>query len=146
MKEPSRIPKQKSRIFIERAGPLTCLVRSLRRKSGQIGPKDDDLTIRMSEIHFRPDQIADALLENLGLGESAIDRPVPDGLAVAGDDEGSACSRDQGQGADFFGKRRQDFLCHPGGAEQPAALAAVGNGDMRGRQVLHRVRPDEAVR
>ncbi len=87
------------------------------------------MPVRMAEVPLRPDEIAQALFQHLGLGEAAVFLALPDLRAVAGDDEHPAGARDEGDRADFLGEGGQQFLRQPGGAEHPVALAAVGDGD-----------------
>lgn len=79
----------------------------------------------MTEIAARRDDVAHTLFQFLDLGKASFGGARPDGLLVNPDVKNSAAARLQRNLADVAGKRREQFLRHPGRAKQPAALGAI---------------------
>lgn len=88
--------------------------------------------VGMAERAAWRDAIADELLEFLHLGKSSFTGAGPHDHAADAHFENSACAGLQSDFADFRGERCEQFLRHPRGAQQPAALRAVFNLDSGG--------------
>lgn len=84
----------------------------------------------MPEVALWVDLVAHALLEHLGLGEAPVRLALPDLHALAGDAKRPARDRFQRHFAQVIGKRTQQFLRQPCGAQQPLALGAIGDDDL----------------
>src|SRR5690606_32895518 len=82
----------------------------------------------MAQIAFGIDQIPDALFQHLGFGKAAVALALPDEFAVAGDLEDPAGTRYQGYFPKFRAEGGEQFLRHPGCAQEPLALRAIGDG------------------
>src|SRR6478672_13208740 len=77
--------------------------------------------------------IPDDLLQFLDVGETSMLLTRPEELAVESDFEhATGIVGDEGHRTEFLGKCGEEFLRHPRGPEQPAALPAIRNGDVRG--------------
>ena len=85
--------------------------------------------VGVAEVFFGSDLVSDELFEFFDVGEAALCRARPEELVVYVDLEDSACARTKGNFADFRDEGREKFLGHPGGAEHPIALGAVGDTD-----------------
>ena len=83
----------------------------------------------MAQVARGVDPVAHALLERLDVGEAAVAHAIPERLAVAGDVEHAAGAGDQRHLGQILGEGGEQLLRQPGGAQEPAALAAVGDGD-----------------
>lgn len=93
---------------------LAMLTRSIRR---------DD--VGMPQVPFRSDPIANSLLNLFHFRKTALAGPRPDDRLIHANLEHAAGPRNQSNFSNFGLKRRQQFLRHPGGAQQPPALRAV---------------------
>ncbi len=84
----------------------------------------------MAQIALRVDLVTYALLEHLGFGEAAVGLALPDLHAIAGDAKRAAGGRLQRHTTQVIGKRTQQLLGQPRGAQQPLALGAIGDDDL----------------
>ena len=71
------------------------------------------------------------LFEDFRLRKTAVGPAVPDGVAVALHHKDAASAGNKSHFADFLTEGLQELLRHPGGAQHPAALRAVFDGDPR---------------
>lgn len=85
----------------------------------------------MSQITQRIDQIAQPLLEHLGLGKAAIRLALPKLHTVAANPEYTATGRFQTDLAQIRGKAAEQLLSQPGRAQQPLALSTISDDDFR---------------
>ncbi len=83
------------------------------------------------EVTLGVDPVPYPLLEYLGFGKAAVLLALPDLHFVASDPEHPAGPRFQGHLAEIVGEGAEQFLGQPGGTQQPLALSAVGDDDMR---------------
>ena len=85
----------------------------------------------MAQVPLRVDPVADPLLEDLGLGKTAIGLALPELRTVATDVEHTTGARHQGYFAQVVAKGAEQLLGQPGGAQQPLALGAIRDDDFR---------------
>src|SRR5690606_1929116 len=119
-----------------------------------IGPEGGSILrparpVDVAEVALRVEAVAHPLLEHLGVGEPAVGRAVPDQAVAVMDPEHPPGARRQWHRAEIGAEGGQQFLRHPGGAQQPLALGAIGNGDMGKLRFIHdvlRARPAGAAR
>src|SRR5712691_10388279 len=89
----------------------------------------------MAEIAPRIEAVAHALLQGAGVGKTAVDLAIPDDVPVIADLEDAARARHQCHLAKLATEGGQEFLRHPGGAQEPLALRAIADDDAgRGRR------------
>src|SRR5574344_387639 len=89
------------------------------------------LSIHMAQIAFGVDDITHPLLEHLDLRKTAVTFALPQGHAVEQDLEVATGVRMQIDRAQLLAEGGEQLLGHPGGAQQPVALAAVVDIDDR---------------
>ena len=85
----------------------------------------DAIPVRVPERLLRRDAIAYELLQLFDLGKSAPLTSAPDDRVVHSHIEDASSSRLERGAGDLALERGEQLLSHPGGAQQPAALAAV---------------------
>src|SRR5690606_30525539 len=85
--------------------------------------------IDMAQVAVRIDAVAHQLLQDPAVGEAAVALALPDQLAIEADFENAAGAGDEGDGAQLEGEGGEYFLRHPGGAQHPVALGAIGDGE-----------------
>jgi hypothetical protein len=85
----------------------------------------------MSELLAGGDAVTHALFEFLHFGKAALYAARPERFATGSDFKDPTGSGEQGQLSDFVLEREEQFLGHPRGTEEPAALSAVFNLDTR---------------
>ncbi len=85
----------------------------------------------VTQVALRVDLVTYALLEHLGLRETAIGLALPDLHTVAGDVEDSAGAGHQGDFTQIVTEGAEQLLGQPGGAQQPLALGAIGDDNFR---------------
>ena len=85
----------------------------------------------MPQVALGVEQVAHPLLQCLDVGEAAVALALPYDPAVAADLEHAAGAGDQRHLAQLLGEGGEQLLRHPGGAQQPVALAAVGDREAR---------------
>ena len=91
----------------------------------------------MSKVASGTDLVPDAFFEFLGVWKSPIVFAGPDaGFAKANLEDSGRAAGHQGHAAKFLFKRRQEFLRHPGGTQQPPAGGAIFDFD---RRLIHGV-------
>ena len=85
----------------------------------------------MPEVALRVDLITHPLLEHLGLREATVLFALPDLHAIAGDAKRTAGGRLQRHFAQVIRKRAEQLLGQPRRAQQPLALGAIGDDNLR---------------
>jgi len=85
----------------------------------------------MAERLVRRDNIANALFQFGDFRKAALVLARPDELIAGTDVESAACAGDQGYAAKLILEGGEQFLRHPGGAQQPPALPAIFDLDPR---------------
>jgi hypothetical protein len=85
----------------------------------------------MPQVSAGGDAIANELFEFLDLGEAPLACSGPYSVSFDSDLEHAANAWDQCEFADIGREGRQEFLSHPCGSEQPAALGTVLDLDSR---------------
>ena len=85
--------------------------------------------VSVAEVLFGGDYVSDELFEFFDVGEAALCRARLEELVVYVDLEDSSCAGTEADFADFRDEGREELLGHPGGAENPVALGAVGDAD-----------------
>ena len=85
----------------------------------------------MPQVTLRINLVAHPLLEHLGLREPAIGLALPDLYTVARNAKRPAGRRLQRHLAEVIGKGAQQFLGQPRSAQQPLALGAIGDDNLR---------------
>src|SRR5262245_51401855 len=90
------------------------------------------LLVDMAEIAGGRDLIPHHLLQLFDLGKTPVLAPRPQQLAIDPDLEHPArVVGNERDGAELLGESREQLLTHPGGAQQPIAEPAIGNGNVR---------------
>ncbi len=87
--------------------------------------------VDVPEVAVGVDAVAHQLLQLLDVREAAVALALPDQLAVEPDLEDAAGAGTERHVAELEAEGREHFLRHPGGAQQPVALGAVGDGEVR---------------
>src|SRR5215472_2008752 len=91
----------------------------------------------MAKIPPGIEPVADELLQRLDVGKAALALADPDEHALVLDPEDPAGAGLQRHLAQILGEGREQLLRHPGGAQQPLALPAIGDGDARLAGLCH---------
>src|ERR1051325_2583098 len=92
----------------------------------------------MTEVALGGDAIAHALFQLGDVGEAAFVLARPHRLAADANDEHAAGAGNERDAAHLLLEGRKNLLGHPGGAQQPAALPAVFDGDREARGIAIR--------
>lgn len=83
----------------------------------------------MAEVAALGNDVAHAGFEDFDFGEAAVINAGPDALVVGPDFEDTAVAGFEGEFVEFLFEGREQFLGHPGGAQEPFATRAIANGD-----------------
>ena len=87
-------------------------------------------SVGVPQVFFGRDDVAHELFELFDIRKTSLLSSRPDSFSVDMYFEDAACSGAQRDFANLADESCQDFLRHPGSAQQPVALCAISDSDV----------------